>query len=307
MTGFFRGAAFALGCALWLTAPAAPLRADGPIFIRDAEIEATLRRVADPILRAAGVSPATTDLYLIQDPEMNAFVARGQNIFLHTGMITQLKNIDQLRGVIAHETGHIAGGHLARRDQALSGGRAMVLLGLLGAAAAGIAGAPDASVAIAAGSQQVATRNLLAYTRGEEAAADQAGARYVASAGGDASAILDVLRIVRGQEALMSSQMDPYAQTHPMSSERISMLEQKIAKLPKGKPPDPEDVYWYDRMVTKLDAFLDRPARTLRDHPVSDRSEMATFARAVAYYRQPDLARAGAEMDALIAIRPDDP
>ncbi len=308
MTGFFRaGAARIVGCVLGLLLLAAPLRAEAPIFIRDAEIEATLRRVADPILRAASVSPATVDLYLIQDPEMNAFVANGQNIFLHTGMITRTENIDQLRGVIAHETGHIVGGHLARRGHALSGGRTMVLLGLLGAAAAGIAGAPDASVAIAAGSQQVATRDMLAYSRGEEAAADQAGARFVANSGGDASAVLDVLRIFRGQESMMVGRVNPYAQSHPMSAERIAMLEEKIAQLPKGRPPDPEDVYWYERMVTKLDAFLERPARTLRDHPASDHSEMATLARAIAYYRQPDLARAGEEMDALIAMRPDDP
>lgn len=326
LTGLLRtGAALALGCVLSvaglnfasLSLPgldvtglnfAGPaVAADGPIFIRDAEIESTLRRVADPILRAAGVTPATTDLYLIQDQEMNAFVANGQNIFLHTGMITRLATIDQLRGVIAHETAHIVGGHLARRGQAMTGGRNIMLLGMLGAAAAGVAGAPDASVAIAAGSQQVATRDMLAFTRGEEAAADQAGVRYVAAAGGDASAVLDVLRILRGQQALLSGQTDPYAQTHPLSSERITMLREKIATLPRGEPPSAEEVYWYDRMVTKLDAFLDRPSQTLRDHPPSDQSEMARLARAIAYHRQPDLARAGHEMDALIAMRPDDP
>ncbi|WP_181164571.1 M48 family metalloprotease [Amaricoccus solimangrovi] len=308
LTGVFRtAAALLIGCALGLAAPARPAAAaNGPPLIRDAEIEATLRRVADPIFRAANVTPSTVDLYLLQDPEMNAFVADGQNIFINTGMITRLDTIDELRGVIAHETGHIVGGHLARRAQATSGGRNMVLLGLLGAAAVGIAGAPDASVAIAAGSQQVARRNLLAYSRGEEAAADQMGVRYVATAGGDPGAILDVLRIFRGQEAMMPG-IDPYAQSHPMSVERMAMLEDRIAKLPKGGPPSAEDAYWYGRMVTKLDAFLDRPAKTLREHPVSDQSEMAALARSIAYYRLPDMARAGAQMDALIAMRPEDP
>jgi predicted Zn-dependent protease len=300
------GAVIAAATLLGIPAIPAPANA-GPSIIRDAEIESTLRRVGDPIFRAAGLTPSTVDIYLIQDQEMNAFVANGQNIYINTGMMDRVKSIDQLRGVIAHETGHIAGGHLARRDQSIAGGRNIVILGLIGAAAAGIAGSPDASVAIAAGSQQVATRDFLAYSRGEEAAADQAGARYVASAGGDPAAVLDVLRIFKGQEALSIGRMDPYAQTHPMSAERISMLENRNAKLPKGKPPTPENVYWYDRMQTKLAAFIDDPRQTIRANPTSDQSEMAALARAIAYYRQPDMALAGKQMDALIATRPDDP
>lgn len=309
LTGVFRASLglAVLGCALSLFAPAGSAAAAAPVFIRDAEIERTLHRVADPIFRVASVSPSTVDLYLIQDPEMNAFVANGQNIFINTGMITRLENIDQLRGVIAHETGHIAGGHLARRDQMLAGGRGMVLLGMLGAAAVGIAGAPEAGIGIAAGTSQVAQREMLAYSRGEEAAADQAGVRFISAAGWDPSAILRVLRIFQGQEALMPGQMDPYAQTHPMSSERMDMLEDKIAKLPKGNPPSAEDVYWYDRMVAKLGAFLDPPAKTLRAYPPSDQSETAALARAIAYHRQPDPARAEAQMAALLAMRQDDP
>ena len=299
-------AALAAGALLGFAAVAGPAVA-GPVLIRDAEIEATLRRIGDPIFRAAALTPSSVDIYLIQDPELNAFVANGQNIFIHTGMIERLGDIDQLRGVIAHETGHIAGGHLVRRDQALTSGRNMMILGMLGAAAAGVAGATDASVAIAAGSQQVATRNLLAYSRGEEAAADQAGARYVATAGGDPAAILDVLRILRGQEALMGGRADPYAQTHPLSAERISMLENKLAKLPKGAPPSPEDVYWYDRMVAKLKAFVDGPNQTLRANPPVDTSEMAVLSRAIAYHRQPNAALAAKEMETLLATRPDDP
>lgn len=309
MTGVFRArlGLAALGCALGLLAPARFAGAAAPVFIRDAEIERTLHRVADPIFRAASVSPSATDLYLIQDPTMNAFVANGQNIYINTGMITRLDGIDELRGVIAHETGHIAGGHLARRADAAAGGRNIALLGMLGAAAAGIAGAPDAAIGIAAGSSQVARREMLAYSRGEEAAADQAGVRYVSAAGGDPSAILKVLRIFQGQEALMPGQMDPYAQTHPMSAERMDMLETKIAQLPKGAPPSGEDAYWYGRMVTKLDAFLDPPSKTLRAHPVSDQSEMGALARAIAYHRAPEPALAERQMEALIAMRPDDP
>ncbi len=276
-------------------------------LIRDAEIEQTLKRVANPIFRAALLNPATVHIFIVEDPEMNAFVAGGQNIFINTGMLTNLKSIDQLRAVIAHETGHIADGHLARRDQGLQGPRTIALLGMVGAAAATIGGSPQAGLAIAAGSQQTAQRRALAYSRAEEASADQAGLRYVAAAGGDPNAMLEVLRRFEGQEALTGAQVDPFVQSHPMWSDRIDMLEQRVAKLPKGKPPAPEDVYWYDRMVAKVDAFLRTPAQTIRAHPISDTSETATLARAIAWHREPDIARGTAETARLIAMRPDDP
>lgn len=276
-------------------------------FIRDAEIEATLHRIADPIFRAASLNPGSVDLYIVNDPEMNAFVAGGQNIFIHSGMLTKLDSIDQLRAVIAHETGHITGGHLARRDSGTASARNLAIFGMIGAAAVAVAGSPDAGVAIAAGSQQLATRNMLAYSRGEEASADQAGLRYMAAAGGDPEAIIEVLRMFEGQEALLAAQMDPYAQTHPMSSDRIAMLEQRAAKYPKPPPPDSSDVYWYNRMVAKLEAFLASPRQTLRKYPPVDTSEMAALSRAIAYHREPDISRGVAQMNALVALRPEDP
>jgi predicted Zn-dependent protease len=273
-------------------------------LIRDAEIEATLERIAHPIVRTAGLNPAMVRIYVVQDPQPNAFVAGGQNIFLFTGMLTQLETVDQLRAVIAHETAHLAGGHQARRDEALRGARGVAALGMLGAAAATIAGSPQAGLAIGIGSGQAAERNALAHSRGEEAAADQAGLRYMAATGGDPGAMVEVLRLFRGQEMLSPRRMDPYAQTHPLWSERIALLEERAAKLPEGAPPSAEDAYWHRRMVAKLDGFLRRPAETLRDHDGGGEAER--LARAVAYHRQPAGGRALAEMDALLAARPDD-
>ena len=159
-------------------------------LIRDAEIEATVRRIADPLMRAAAVSPAMVKVYVVADPTPNAFVAGGQNIFLNTGLLTELDTIDELRAVIAHELGHITGGHLTRRDQAMAGARGIAAIGMLGAAAAAVGGVPEASIAIAAGTGQAAHRSALAHSRAEEAAADQAGLRYLAAAGGDPRAVL---------------------------------------------------------------------------------------------------------------------
>jgi predicted Zn-dependent protease len=292
-----------LAALLLAASPAAALS-----LIRDAEIEATLKRIANPLFRAAAVNPATIRIYIVEDREPNAFVAGGQNIFLHTGMLTELESIDELRAVIAHELGHITGGHLTRRDQALQGMRGVAAIGMLGAAAATVGGSPGAGIAIATGMGQAAQRSALAHSRAEEASADQAGLRYLAAAGGDPQAMLDVLDHFRGQDALLSAgHVDPYALGHPMWSERMALIEDRVAKLPKGAAPSAEDAYRHARMVAKLDAFLLSPAQALRRYPDRDASEPAVLARAVAWHRRPDPARAAAAMDALLAARPDDP
>jgi predicted Zn-dependent protease len=290
--------------ALALTLGAAPARALS--LIRDAEIERTLGSIADPILRAAGLSPARVNIYIVEDRGLNAFVAGGDNLFLHTGLLARLEGIDELRAVIAHEVGHIAGGHVARRDQALAGARGVAGVGLALAAAAAI-GSPGAGVAIATGTSQAAQRSALAHSRAEEAGADQAGLRYIATIGADPAAVLRVMKLFRGQEALRVGRQDPYARTHPMWSDRIALLEARVAELPPGAPPSATEAYWHRRMVAKLDGFLDAPGRTLSRYPEGDGAEHALLARAVAYHRSPDIPRAMAAVDALIASRPDDP
>jgi predicted Zn-dependent protease len=290
--------------ALALTLGALPARAMS--LIRDAEIERTLGLIADPILRAAGLNPARVRIYIVDSPELNAFVAGGDNLFLHTGLLARLDSVDALRAVIAHEVGHIAGGHVARRDQALAGARGVAGIGMALAAAAAI-GSPEAAVAIATTTSQAAHRSALAHSRSEEASADQAGLRYMAAIGADPAAILAVMKLFRGQEALHVGRQDPYARTHPMWSERISLLERGVAALPPGGSPPEEDAYWHRRMVAKLDGFLDAPGRTISRYPEGDDSQPAMLARAVAYHRLPDIQRSTAAADMLIAARPDDP
>lgn len=297
------GLAFALALAL---ATAGQVAAAGGL-IRDAEIEATLKRLAYPMLRAAGINPGSVRIYIIQDSEPNAFVAGGYNLFVNTGLVTRLKTVDQLKSVLAHEIGHMAGGHTIRRDDAMSGAKGIAAIGMAAAIAATVAGSPGAGVALATGAGNAAYRTTLAYSRSEEAAADQAGLRYLIAAGGDPEATLEVLRMFRGQEALLSSSQDAYSRTHPLWSERIMLLEQKVAEAKRPSAPDPAEVYWHGRMVAKFKGFIQTPGQTLRNYPESDGSEPARLARAVAWHRQPNLKRALAQVDGLIAARPDDP
>lgn len=275
-------------------------------LVRDTEIEATLDRIANPIFRAAGLHPATTDIYIVNSDDINAFVAGGQNIFLFTGLLTRLKTIDQLRAVISHEVGHITGGHITRRNDALRGARGIAVVGMIGAAAAAIGGSPEAGAAIAFGSGAAAQRNALSHSRAEEASADQSGLRYMTAAGGNPAAMLEVLRMLRGKDMQRTVGADPYAQTHPLSTERTALIEERIRTLPGGRPVTEEDMYWHKRMVAKLTGFLEPTKTALRKYPEGDLSEPAILARSIAWHRKPDPEKSIALANELLELRPED-
>ena len=273
-------------------------------FIRDAEIEKLLADYSYPLFRAAGLNPSRVRILIVQDRSLNAFVAGGNNIFLHTGLLQRLETVDQLQAVIAHEIAHITGGHQTRIADRVRNANTVAGLGLLLSIASVASGAGEAAVAIGAGSQEVARRSLLAHSRAEEASADQAGLRYMIAAGTDPQGLLDVLKLFRGQEMLSGRRADPYVRTHPLWRQRLRLLEAKIAASPKGSGPDPTLAAWHSRMVAKFDAFLDTPARTLRD--ATSNSELDVMARAIAYHRLPDRSKSMASINALIKARPSD-
>ena len=275
-------------------------------LIRDAELEATLARISDPILRAAGLAPQRVAFYIIDNPRMNAFVAGGNNIFIHTGLFRRLDSADQIRAVIAHEVGHITGGHLARREARLRSTRGLAGLGLLLGVAAAAAGSPQGGAALGLLSQEAALREFLSHTRAEEAAADQASIRYMTAAGADPRAIVEVMQIFVGQDILSGSRRDPYVLTHPLWTQRLRLVEDRVANAPRGQALSPQDAYWHARMVAKFDGFIGNPSRTLRKYR-DDRTEIGGVARAVAYHRIPDIRRALASVDGLIRARPNDP
>jgi predicted Zn-dependent protease len=277
-------------------------------LIRDAEIERTLKAMAAPIFQAAGYSPEKIDLYILNDNSINAFVANGSSMFLHTGLLQTLETPEELLAVIAHETGHISGGHQARRQINFRNARGPALLGLLVGIAAGAAGGGGAATAIIAGSQGAVERTLLRYNRGEEAAADQAALQYLAGAGVDPSGMLRVLERFRGQELLSIGNADPFVLTHPLSSERLQLIERRIAEAATRQyPVDPERAYWHGRMRAKLIGYLDNPERVLDRLEGEPETEEVLYTKAVALYRLPAMAEAIAATDRLIALRPNDP
>lgn len=278
-------------------------------FIRDAEIENTVRIYATPIFEAAGFNPADIDVFLVNDNRLNAFVAGGLNLFLNTGLLVRADTPEQVIGVIAHETGHIVGGHLARLEEAFRDATKHGWLQYVLAAAAAVATKNgNAATAVMSGGSQLTQATLLKFNRAQESSADQAGLTYLDDAGISAVGLRDFFAILRDQELLVVARQDPYIRTHPLTEERIQSVEAHIKKSPfSDKKLGPEYDEMQARMRGKLRGFLDPVGRVMRQYPESDTSLEARYARAIAYYRKPDLVRALPLIDGLIAEHPRDP
>lgn len=283
--------------------------AQGRSLIRDAEIEATIRDFATPLFHAAGLDPDVIDIYIVKDDSLNAFVAGGQNLFIHTGLLLRTRDPLELIGVIAHETGHISGGHLARTSDAIQSASKLALVStILGVAAAVAAGNAGAGAAIALGGSNIAERSFLEYSRTQESSADQAAIGFLDQTGQSARGLAEFMRTLSGQELLSAARRDPYLNTHPLSQDRVTTIEAHLANSPNSdKPATEEQVVRHARMVAKLYAFLKTPAQTFRKYPDTDSSVPARYARAVAYYEIPDLPKALEGIRGLTREFPDDP
>lgn len=285
-------------------------RAEGRTIslIRDTEVETILRTYTKPIFLAAHLDPDAIHIYLVNDNQINAFVAGGQNLFINTGLLMQSKDAGQVIGVIAHETGHIEGGHLSRVQDALRRNTAENILGIILGAAVSVAGRPDVGSALALGGQNVATRNLLQYSRTQEGSADAAAMRYLDATQQSAEGLLSFFQLLAKQDMLLPTQQDPFLRSHPLTQDRITALQAFVQRSPySNKPIDPKLEAMHRRMVAKLAGFLEDPIEVERRYPASDTSLEARYARAVADHRLNRPKEALAGIDSLIAEHPNDP
>jgi predicted Zn-dependent protease len=289
---------------LWL---AMTLQAGAVTLIRDADIEHALSELARPILQAAGLSPASVRVLIIQDDTMNAFILDNNHIFIHSGLMLRMTNAAMLQSVIAHEAAHIANGHIARRSQNMARANTITGLGMALAAAAAAASGRGELAGVGLGIGNSARRVFMSHTRAEEAAADNDGLRYMERAGIDTRGFTEVLNLFRGQEVLAEQRQDPYARTHPLSRDRLRAVEAYIQARRTQTAPDPAAEYWFARINGKLSGFLRAPRWTLDRVVQSATPDIALMREAIAWHRTPDPRRAIAAVDKLVAMRPQDP
>ncbi|MEM1078745.1 MAG: M48 family metalloprotease [Pseudomonadota bacterium] len=306
MTSLWRARLMGILLALLMGLTALP--ASAVTIIRDAEIERSLRELARPLMAAAGVNPAQVNIWVINDSKLNAFVADPRTMVLHSGLLLTLETPEQVQAVIAHEIAHISNGHIARRMANFKASNRLARLGLVLAAAAGVAaGDPGVGAVVGFGTAEFARRGFFSHTRAEEAAADQSSARFLANAGISPVAMVEVLEIFRGQETLSTNRQDPYVRTHPLTRDRLRAAQGYAAAYKVNSLSRQSEAYWFDRLQGKLSAFLRNPNWTLRRVKDSDSSEIATMRRAIAYHEKPDPTRAAREVAKLVKMRPNDP
>lgn len=286
---------------------AVPVQAQS--LLRDAETEEFFADIGRPLLDAAGLDHRAVHIGIVGSGEINAFATLGQGIYFYSGLLIAADDVRQVQGVLAHEIGHVAGGHAVRFDEGAGPATNITLLSLLVGAALIAAGAGEAGMASMMAGQQAAMGKFLAFSREQESRADQAGARYLNIAGIDGTGMISFFEKLRGQEyRLAIAQDNAYNRTHPLSGERIAALQSVLQTSPAwGKGADPELQRRYQRIRAKLIGYMSDPADTLQAYPTTDQSAPARIARAYAYHKDARPERALAELDALLASTPDDP
>lgn len=301
--------------ALLLAAPSA-----GQNLVRDAEIEDMVRDFSVPFYKAAGLNPDAVRNFLIADRSLNAFVTQGQNIFLHTGTIVEAETPMELKGVLAHETGHIKNGDLVKQGDAARAAMGPALLAMAAGIIAAAAGEGQAGAAIFGSAEQFAYLDYAAFSRGVEATADQTGLQLLEATGQSGEGLASFFERFRSQEVFSYScpygvsycansrysRVSPYFRTHPLSSERIESLREGIAKQEHRDARDsPEDQRRLDLAKAKIYGYMEAPRDTFAKYPPSDDSTPAYYARAMAHYRAATFPKAIADMDVIIGREPD--
>ncbi|SMQ68906.1 Putative Zn-dependent protease, contains TPR repeats [Altererythrobacter xiamenensis] len=280
-------------------------------ILRDAETEALLRDMAAPLVEASGLEPGNVDIVLINDPSINAFVAGGQAVYIHSGLIDAADTANEVQGVIAHELGHITGGHVVRFNEGASAATNISLLSLLLGVGAALAGAGDAAMGVMMAGQRAAMGKFLAFSRVQESAADAAGAEYLSEAGISGRGSLAFFGKLRNQEFRYGYSQDDdaaFTRTHPLSGDRIATLRESYTRdAAWDAPDDPVLQQRFERVKAKLFGYLKEPERTFNTYPETQTGIPARYARAYAYHKSALVDQAIAETDALLALDPDNP
>jgi predicted Zn-dependent protease len=290
-----------------LLLPATPVAAqEGISLIRDTEIEEILHQDTDPILKAAGINPKAVQILLIGSKELQAF-AGPSTMGIYTGLILESENPNQLQGVIAHEVGHLAGGHSARSGEMNAAGMKPFLLTMGLGVIAALAGAPDAAAGIVSSAGYFGTLGAMGYSREQEGRADQAGAAILERAGLSGRGLVSFFDKFRYQEVFQEARRYAYFRSHPISSDRIEMLRQKVERMPHYHEVDDEAAMSeHAIMKAKLLGFM-TPQAALNKYDEKDTSFPARYARSIAYYQLREPEKALKIIDLMLADQPENP
>ena len=292
----------------------------GPPVLRDTETEQLLREYTRPILRVAGLEKQNIQMVILNDASFNAFVADGRRIFVNYGAILQSETPNQIIGVLAHETGHLAGGHLSKLREQLSNAQTQMIIAMLlgagalvagasrGSSSAGNNGLANAGAAAIAGPQEMIRRSLLSYQRQQEENADRAGVKFLTATQQSPKGMYETFKRFTSESLFAARGADPYLQSHPMPAERVAALQEFASTSPYwDKKDDPALQLRHDMARAKISAFMERPETVYRRYPLTNDTVPARYARAISTYLHGDLRSALAQIDLLIQAQPNNP
>jgi predicted Zn-dependent protease len=301
-------------------APMSPVLAQqqkGPPVIRDTEAEQLLRDYTRPILRTAGLEKQNIQVVIINESAFNAFVADGHRIFVNYGAIMQSETPNQIIGVLAHETGHLAGGHLAKMREQMARAQTQMIIAMLLGAGALVAGArggnsnsglANAGAAAVAGPQEMIRRTLISYVRQQEENADRAGVKFLTATGQSPRGMYETFKRFTNESLFAARDADPYLQSHPMPAERVAALEGLARSSPYwDKKDEPSLQLRHDLVRAKISAFMEPQDTVYRRYPMSNDSLPARYAHAITTYLHGDLRSALVQIDGLIQLQPNNP
>jgi predicted Zn-dependent protease len=277
--------------------------------LRDAETEQWLQDISRPLVAAAGLAPGNVRIVLLYDNSINAFVAGGQIVYIHSATLTEADSANMVQGVIAHEIGHITGGHIVRMAEGAKAATGVMLLSLLLGAAAIAAGAGEAGAGLLMAGQRAALGKFLAFTRVQEASADAAAVTFLNKAGISGKGFLAFFKKLQNQSLRYGyNPKDAYDQTHPLDRERVTTLQGVLEASPFwNAKSDPGIEARFQRVKAKLKGYVLEPQQVMRVYPETDLSVPAHYARAYAWHRSAYPDQAVKEADALLATAPHDP
>jgi predicted Zn-dependent protease len=297
--------------------PACAEATKGLPFLRDTETEQLLRDYTRPILRVAGLEKQNIQVVIINDSAFNAFVADGRRIFVNYGAILQSETPNQLIGVLAHETGHLAGGHLAKMREQIAHAQTQLIIAMLLGAGALVAGArsgngngglTNAGAAVFSAPQSIIQHSLLSYQRQQEENADRAGVKFLTATGQSPKGMYETFQRFSNESLFAAHTADPYLQSHPMPADRVAALEVLAHTSPYwDKKDDPALQMRHNMVRAKISAFMEKPDTVYRRYPLSDTSMPGRYAHAIATYLHGNLSDALIQIDALIQMQPTNP
>ncbi len=280
--------------------------------ISDTETERMIGELIAPLGDAAGIPKGRLKIHIIDDDDFNAFVMGGEDVYVYTGLLKQIKTPDALQAVVAHELGHMIGGHMAQmRDRMAAEMKRTMLIQALGVGLMVAGGNPSLGAGVLGGASGVAQQSMLAFSRDEERIADNMGVDLMIRASQNPNGFIDVLKQMHEMTGALEEKINPNRINHPRTTERLNNVREYLDKLDYDYIPDKtlttrrtDD---YEMVRAKLVGYLDSPAQVREKYPYSDKSDAALYARAIANMQGGNLDGARMGTQTLISRTPDNP